>query len=75
MTIETRVLREISHLLNVPVDAVTVEDSLEGIGVDRIGMMVLLIELEAEFDIFIEEDDFKKVKDIVYYINDMTVPV
>jgi|TARA_B110000908_G_C10128113_1_gene390877 acyl carrier protein len=75
MTIETRVLRGVSRLLSVPTDTVTVEDNLYSIGIDTIGMIVLLIDLEAEFDIFIEEDDFKYVKDIVYYINDMTVPV
>jgi acyl carrier protein len=55
-------------------EAVTPEASLDALGVDSLGMMELLFELEKEFDIVIpnEQVELKTVGQIVAYIDKLT---
>ena len=58
MKTETRVKNEISEKLEINVEVIDVNVSLDDLGADEIDMFEILIGIEAEFEIDIDDEDF-----------------
>lgn len=55
--------------LNLSGEEVTLEASFEGLGIDSLDLVELVMQLEEEFDINMEETEgMKTVEDVVRYI-------
>lgn len=67
-----KVVEYITQQLPVSADSVTPESRLvEDLGADSANMMMLIMDLEAEFDLTVEDDVLARIKtvdDIVKYI-------
>jgi acyl carrier protein len=60
-----RVSRRIAKYLDIPVEKVTPEATLEGLGLDSLGSLELIFELEEEFKIVVPNErasDFTTVQ-------------
>ena len=62
--LEQRVFRVIAEAQRVPLEAVTIDKTLEELGVDSMDGISLLFALENEFDISIPDDMAKSIRTV-----------
>ena len=63
-TIEDRVLKVIANTKRVPLESVHPDSSFESLEVDSLDRLNILFDLESEFDIEINDEEAKQVKNI-----------
>ena len=63
-TIEARVLKVIATSKRIPLESVRPDSSFESLGIDSLDRLNLLFDLESEFDIEINDEEAKQIKNI-----------
>lgn len=71
-TIQDRVLKVIATSKRIPLESVQPDSSFESLGIDSLDRLNILFDLESEFDIEINDEDAKKVKNIHEMIEGIT---
>lgn len=74
-TIEERVLKVIANTKRVPLESVHPDSSFESLEIDSLDRLNILFDLESEFDIEINDEDAKQVKDIHEMVQGVTMLV
>ena len=59
-----RVRKVIATTKRIPLETVLPDSTFESLGIDSLDRLNILFDLESEFDIEINDDDAKKVKNI-----------
>jgi acyl carrier protein len=63
-TIQDRVLKVIATSKRIPLESVQPDSSFESLGIDSLDRLNILFDLESEFDIEIDDEQAKQVKNI-----------
>jgi acyl carrier protein len=71
-SIQDRVLKVIATSKHIPLESVQPDSSFESLAVDSLDRLNILFDLESEFDIEINDEDAKEVKDIREMIEGVT---
>jgi acyl carrier protein len=71
-TIQDRVLKVIATSKRIPLESVQPDSSFESLGMDSLDRLNILFDLENEFDIEINDEDAKQVKNIQEMIEGVT---
>jgi len=71
-TIEERVLKVIANTKRLPLESVHAGSSLESLEIDSLDRLNILFDLESEFDIEINDEEAKQVKDIPELVEGVT---
>lgn len=71
-TIQDRVLKVIATSKRIPIESVQPDSSFESLGMDSLDRLNILFDLENEFDIEINDEDAKQVKNIREMIEGVT---
>lgn len=62
--IQDRVLKVIATSKRIPLESVQPDSSFESLGIDSLDRLNILFDLESEFDIEIDDEQAKQVKNI-----------
>jgi len=71
-SIQDRVLKVIATSKHIPLESVQPDSSFESLAVDSLDRLNILFDLESEFDIEINDEEAKEVKDIREMIEGVT---
>ncbi|HXU20990.1 MAG TPA: phosphopantetheine-binding protein [Verrucomicrobiae bacterium] len=71
-SIQDRVLKVIATSKHVPLESVHPDSTFESLTIDSLDRLNILFDLESEFDIEINDEDAKEVKDIREMIEGVT---
>ena len=71
-TIQNRVLKVIATSKRIPVETVQPDSSFESLEMDSLDRLNILFDLENEFDIEINDEEAKQVKNIQEMIDGVT---
>lgn len=71
-TIQDRVLKVIATSKRIPIESVQPDSSFESLGMDSLDRLNILFDLENEFDIEINDEDAKQVKNVREMIEGVT---
>jgi acyl carrier protein len=63
-TIQDRVLKVIATSKRVPLESLNPDSNFEALGIDSLDRLNILFDLESEFDIEINDEEAKQVKNI-----------
>ena len=63
-TIQDRVLKVIATSKRLPLESVQADGSFEALGIDSLDRLNILFDLESEFDIEINDEEAKDIKNI-----------
>lgn len=63
-SVQDRVLKVIATSKHVPLESVQPDSSFESLAIDSLDRLNILFDLESEFDIEIDDEEAKEVKDI-----------
>ena len=74
-TIQERVLKVIATSKRVPLDTVQPDSSFEALNIDSLDRLNILFDLESEFEIEIDDEQAKQVKNIHEMIEGVTLLV
>jgi len=76
MTIEAKVIEVLADKLSIDVEKIKPDSLLmDDLGLDSLGAIEMLFDLESEYDIDIPDEDaegFKRLRDIVAYLETRT---
>lgn len=64
LSIQDRVLKVIAASKRIPLENVQPDSSFESLGIDSLDRLNILFDLESEFDIEIDDEQAKQVKNI-----------
>lgn len=71
-TIQERVLKVIANTKRVPLESVHPDSSFESLEIDSLDRLNILFDLESEFDIEINDEEAKQVKNIHEMVQGVT---
>lgn len=71
-TIQDRVLKVVATSKRIPIENVQPDTSFESLGIDSLDRLNILFDLENEFDIEINDEDAKQVKNMREMIEGVT---
>lgn len=74
-TIQERVLKVIATSKRVPLETVQPDSSFEALNIDSLDRLNILFDLESEFEIEIDDEQAKQVKNIHEMIEGVTLLV
>jgi acyl carrier protein len=74
-SIEQRVLRVIAKTQRLPIEKVTIDSSFEELGIDSMDSINILFDLESEFDIEIDDEKAKEIRQIREMVDGVTLLV
>jgi acyl carrier protein len=74
-SVQGRVLRVIATARQRPVESVTPDSTFDELGIDSLDRLNLLFDLEGEFDIQIDDEQAKSVKNVREMIDGITLLV
>ena len=74
-TIQERVLKVIATSKRIPLETVQPDSTFEALNIDSLDRLNILFDLESEFDIEIDDEQAKQVKDIHEMIEGVTLLV
>lgn len=72
LSIQDRVLKVIATSKRIPLESVQPDSSFESLGIDSLDRLNILFDLESEFDIEIDDEQAKQVKNIQEMIEGVT---
>jgi acyl carrier protein len=71
MTVFQRISEIICSILGVKIEQLCLETNISDLGADSLDWTDIVVEVEEEFDIFIEDkdaDNFQTIQDIIQYL-------
>ncbi len=71
-TIQDRVLKVIATSKRLPLESVREDSSFESLGIDSLDRLNILFDLESEFDIEINDEEAKDIKNISEMVEGIT---
>lgn len=71
-SIQNRVLKVIATSKHIPLESVQPDSSFESLAIDSLDRLNILFDLESEFDIEINDEEAKEVKNIREMIEGVT---
>ena len=74
-TIQERVLKVIATSKRIPLETVQPDSTFEALNIDSLDRLNILFDLESEFEIEIDDEQAKQVKDIHEMIEGVTLLV
>jgi len=74
-TIQERVLKVIATSKRIPLETVEPDSTFEALNIDSLDRLNILFDLESEFEIEIDDEQAKQVKDIHEMIEGVTLLV
>jgi len=74
-TIQDRVLKVIATSKRIPLESVQPDSTFEALNIDSLDRLNILFDLESEFDIEIDDEQAKQVKNIHEMIEGVTLLV
>jgi acyl carrier protein len=74
-SIEQRVLRVIAKTQRLPIEKVTIDSSFEELGIDSMDSINILFDLESEFEIEIDDEKAKEIRQIREMVDGVTLLV
>jgi acyl carrier protein len=72
LTIQDRVLKVIATSKRLPLESVQADGSFEALGIDSLDRLNILFDLESEFDIEINDEEAKQIKNIHEMVEGIT---
>jgi acyl carrier protein len=72
LTIQDRVLKVIATSKRLPLESVRGDSSFESLGIDSLDRLNILFDLESEFDIEINDEEAKDIKNIHEMVEGIT---
>lgn len=72
LTIQDRVLKVIATSKRLPLESVQADASFEALGIDSLDRLNILFDLESEFDIEINDEEAKQIKNIHEMVEGIT---
>ncbi len=71
-SIQDRVLKVVATSKRIPLESVRPDSSFESLGIDSLDRLNILFDLESEFDIEIDDEQAKQVKNIHEMVDGVT---
>jgi acyl carrier protein len=62
--IAEKVITTLASVKRIPADAITLESSLQDLGIDSLDTFTLLFELESKFSISISDDEARNIRTV-----------
>jgi acyl carrier protein len=62
--IAEKVITTLASVKRIPADTITLESSLQDLGIDSLDTFTLLFELESKFGISISDDEARKIRTV-----------